>query len=286
MKFTIVLLFVFVVGVLSSQSFEETNAIKSSSSENTDYDDFRQKVSDFIDLIVELAPEGFQKTLLTVFASSLNTKCMMDRYVENNLTLTLTLLLNETSKDSNSTPLIVFADIAAMCSWKTYELLDFVFDNLMTYRTLYGMLEDSLLYSPELKTFKRLLTCANIYAVKNGIIDPELYKFNDKLMSYESDAEAKCQGLYIQGRYFVLRMQRLSRDQTYRSCSMKVVDQVKRILMKNVLLLQINLTAAQIKKEKKIFFDDVQQVMKSILDCANQVPDGKTRYLKADETEL
>jgi hypothetical protein len=251
MKLYIFLFCLTVTGILSAPSSDEleTNLTET-------------KISDFIDFLKNETRRGDKKTLFLTLINSVDKKCMLMQYQNFGL---LEKIPESPYERLDDFKMIVAADIAAMCSSKGYDILDFFFENIWTHKILLK----AFINEPEMKKYKDMMTCANNYAVNNNIIDPTMYpikhEVNEELMD-------KCDEFVTIANEHVSYVKMALREKTQRICSVKMVDDVEKFVLKNMLMLQVDVTEAQKNSLKKAFIKDFRQIMEKILKCAAKEP--------------
>ena len=273
MKFTLLVVLTVVIAVSAVPPYEESAKFNSIELEA------EQKISELVDNLSNLKSGGMEKMMLTMLANSLDKNCMLAQYRKFGLLGMLTNNTNEIDDGENSNEMfknqetrveeevekLVLNSVFAMCSNKNYVILEFIIENWWTHKILLN----AFINEPEMKEYKNMLTCANNYAVKNGIIDPKFYQIKHEL---SEDIDEQCDEwvAIVKQQIFDFKME--TRRATSRRCSLKIVDSVEKFLVKNILLLQVDLTEAQKRKEKKHFNRDFNQILESILECAAREP--------------
>jgi hypothetical protein len=264
MKFTLFYLLAVMAVVFSAPSSEETDDMNVIV--NLSDNDFMQRITENIEMARGKARQGSGKAFVSILANSLDKKCMLNQYLKHNITDMIPRKdMMQVEGFERELSQIVFMDAAVMCSSKLYALLDYTFENLMTHR----ILVEAFIEDPEMKEYKEMLTCANNYAVKNGIMDPQVYDLKHELTS---EMDELCEDYVEQAKYTILSFKMMVREEFNRSCSAKIVSKMEKLVLKNMLLLQVDLADDQKRMEKKMFVKNVRQILEDIMKCAAQEP--------------
>jgi hypothetical protein len=261
MKLSLVVLFAVVAVVFSAPSSDE-------SEENVIVVDDAKKLSNFIDFVRnEIKGEKMkEKVFYPILLNSVDQSCMLTQYQK----FGLVEMIPDSPQNNRHTrfsdeQMFIAANIAAMCSSKNYDILDFIFENLWTSKILLK----AFINEPELKDIKDMMTCANNYAVTNGIIDPAVNPIKHELAH---DLEDKCEELTTIAKVAISGFKLKVREASKRVCSFKIVDDLEKFVLKNVLLLQVDMTEGQKNVMKKNFVKDVRLIMEKMLTCAAKEP--------------
>lgn len=259
MKFLLLVVFGLVAGVFCAPSSDETTEINML--EVSDVNENMQKITEMIEFLSNNTKDskGSEKMLMTMALNSLDTSCMLTQYEKFKLLNMIPLTDGENLDDTK----LVFFGIAAICSSKSFALLDFAFENLMTHRILL----EALINDSEMMEYKNMIWCANNYAVKNGIVDPQVYNLKYQLTE---ETEEMCQDWVAQLKFQILPMKMMTRKQFGRGCITSVISRIEKLALKTVLLLQVDLTDVQKKTEKKSFIKGARKIMEDLLKCAGQ----------------
>lgn len=127
-----------------------------------------------------------------------------------------------------------FVAISALCSTKTNAILEFAFENLMSYHTLLKAFIDD----PEMAELYDILHCANKYAVDKGITVPHQYELNYNL---KNETEEECAAMIANFDDSISMYEDITRDQLEKPCTKKVFDEAKNFVTRNTLLIQVEL---------------------------------------------
>jgi hypothetical protein len=229
------------------------------------------------DLKTAEGPDDLGSQILHIFIKpSFDSKCVYDRCNERNITERIFEELNiATSKqksngeripsDNDEAADFVMLSILFTCSSKLDVLLETVFDIAMSFNPLVKAFIDDSSYDEYLQ----MLNCANSHAVDSNILDSSAYDFKHEVPPQNQD---ECNE-WIDLKNEWISGQRLRfRKYTGRPCSIRIASAVEKILIKNVLLVQVELTEQQKNQERSTFVMQTRQVLQDILTCALQNP--------------
>jgi hypothetical protein len=266
MKFSLFILFAVVAVVFSAPSSDETEEIA------IEVDNVA-KISNYIDsLRIEKPRKKSDKIISSVFLNSLDQNCILANYQKNGIVdkiptprrfsfrrKSYPTTAEEVEEDLK--PMIFFS-IAVECSSKTDDILEFFFENLWTSKILLK----AFINEPEMKDIKDMMTCANNYAVTNGIINPAVYQINFEVTD---DFKDQClEWVNASEKSIISYKKQVLRD-SQRDCSRKIVDSSVNFAIKNVLLLQVDMTEEGKSLVKKSFLEEFHQIFEKITKCAS-----------------
>jgi hypothetical protein len=188
----------------------------------------------------------WEQILERLFYPTFDRMCILDRYKEKNIIERI-------------------SSVAFTCSSKTDLLLETLFDVVMSLHPLIKAYIDDSQYDKYLQ----MLICANSHAIDMNILDPSVYDFKHEVSAENQD---ECNDLIDLKNEWISKMRVDIRKQTKRPCSIRIASAVEKILIKIVLLVQVELTEQQKNQERSTFVMQTRQVLQDILTCALQDP--------------
>jgi hypothetical protein len=198
----------------------------------------------------------WEQLLERFFYPSFDRKCILDRYKEKNITEIL--IADDRSH-------VIFLSVATTCSSKLDLLLETVFDLVMSLHPLVkAFIDDS-----QFDEYLQMLICANRHAVESNILDSSVYDFKHEVSPQN---QGECNDLIDLTNDLISDSRLKIRKETERPCSIRIASTVEKILIKNVLLVQVELTEQHKNQERSTFVMQTRQVLQDILTCALQNP--------------
>lgn len=196
------------------------------------------------------------------FMKSVDKRCMLNEYKKRSL---FNQLLNKNAFNGKMAVVANAAlfNTAAMCSNKTDAILTFMFENLMTFELLVRAFVDD----PTYKEYADIVTCANSYAFEKRIINPRANNINHTL---REGTVKICMTLIRRVDSLTERL-KLQVPQYFKSeCPVKLFGIAKRFIVKNILLVQVQLNQEQKLHERNNFIADARKIMEEIVECVHQ----------------
>jgi hypothetical protein len=223
------------------------------------------KISEAIEKLLDIEHKGFLEQIETSLWKSVDAKCASETYERFNLSSFFPSLEDfDDGNDDTSMRIFVFIDIAILCCRKVEKLLDLAFESLMTLKALIDVFIDD----PEMREYKDLLTCANNYAVTNGIIDGGKYQLNCTLIQ---EAKEACDNLVSQMRDQMSISEKIVSVRQSDSCSSQVLKNIENFFVKKIHLLQVDFDGEQRESEKQRLKFDFKNTLESVLECAREM---------------
>lgn len=269
MKFSVIILIAFAVGVKSAPQTETEIVDKAPIT-----DEFAMElINGAFEKLEQYAPTDDQMDLKSKLISSLVLKkidkdCILSEFKKHNFVqqipsarqnLTNPHVKNEAMSE------FVFMFFAGMCYKKLDVFLDFTFANLMTFNILLKAFIDE----PEFKTNADNLRCASSYAVSHDILDPKVYNFNFEV---SEDSKEECENSKVETRKsideaFAGFFEQVVHDN--KECYQKLFGKVEIFVLKTVLLVQVDLSEAEKLLEKTSFIADFHARIEDFISCAS-----------------
>lgn len=196
-------------------------------------------------------------------------QCVVDKYSDLKL---LAYIPSETNKidlkkitSERNLSTMMFTLVIVMCNRRFDAFMDYAFENLMTTHILYNAMKDE----PEFKTYSDMITCANYHAETKNMTDVNTYNLNFKI-----DDQKQCDEWIAQAKTF----KKYVTDDYYKNeegfdvgCVDTVADSLEELLLKQILLMQVELPTEQ-KKEKRIHFkESFSTILDSFLVCNGKI---------------
>ena len=229
----------------------------------SDYQDYqvKQKIDAVLDdsNLQKLADRSIVK-FISIVSKSLDKSCMVNYYKKYNLVEKIPIA-NSPPREDDVVNYFIFLETAALCSTKTNAILEFSFENLMSYHTLLK----AFINDPELVDLSDFLHCANKYAVTNGITIPHQYELNFTL---KKETEEECNAMTRKLDVNFAMLKRDFQKQINRPCVDFVINEMKKIMTRNILLVQVDLDEIQKRQEENNFVRDIRMVLEDSLKCA------------------
>jgi hypothetical protein len=153
--------------------------------------------------------------------------------------------------------------IGYYCVNKIDTFLEFVFENFMTFHTLYQAFADEAALAP----YVDKLRCANAYAVNHKIVDSESYSFDTVVKNAEEcETDKEVARKIIDDRLeSVLEVKMIKNN---KECFQKLFASVENFFLRYILLVQVEMTKDQIVNEKANFIKGFHSHFDGFLQCA------------------
>jgi hypothetical protein len=153
--------------------------------------------------------------------------------------------------------------IGYYCFKKIDALLEFTFENFMTFHTLYQAFADEAALAP----YVDKLRCANAYAVNHKIVDSESYSFDIDVKNVEECEEDKeVARKFIDDRSeSVLEVDMVRNN---KECFQTFFTSAENFFLRYILLVQVEMTRDQIVNEKANFIKGFHSRFDDFLNCA------------------
>lgn len=223
-------------------------------------DAFKAKITNTLEDFRNSSDKVNESFINSAIVSSIDVNCMLNEYKKFNLTDKINT--ENVTDDSEMTFLkIIFWDVAAICSSKTDKLLEFAFENLMTLNILWKSFNDDT----ELKVYKDLFTCVNNFSIANGYWDNEVYPVTHDM---SNETAQLCTEWISSWAFIDFVIDGITLQVFNRSCSTSIYKQTELLVMKTVLLVQVELKEPEKIKEKTKFLENTHKVMEEILTCS------------------
>jgi hypothetical protein len=233
----------------------------------------KEKLQSALDEVRKL----FNNAIISMLVNSVDVNCMLSEYAKFNLN---DKIIDKNGIDSENPEdyflKIIFFDIAAVCSKKTDALLEFEFDNFMSYEVLYK----AFINEPEVETIKDLVTCVNNFTIETGIWDNKLYPVDSNV---PKDFAETCSELVQRLIQFQLMINDTILNVFKRSCALSIMSDLEALTMRTAMLLEVDLTSDQKLQEKKSHNKNTRKIMENILTCSSQPAEFKN---SRDETVI
>lgn len=200
-------------------------------------------------------------SVLAIFERSIDMTCAANelknpKEMEESLISNLLITEDRSEKDEMQLAYILLK-VALPCSTKLRPVSDFLFDAIMSFNHLVRAFKDE----QELKTIAQNIRCVNNYAARKGIIDPAIYPIDHELKS-ETDDEEICKELESE------LMQMLDEDmEDEPECQKKLVRKNIDIMLRTLLLVQLQLTPEQHKAESDRFYNSEIELIRTEGTC-------------------
>lgn len=228
-----------------------------------------EKITQIFSEIRQIDNETVQNLFYSPLVNSVDVNCMVDQYEKYNLTESLIEKISFNSENSEEIfKTLIFFDIAAICSAKLDPILDFNFDNFLTFKILI----DAFIDDRELKTYKDALICVNNLTITQGLWDNQLHPLS-LTSQLTNETEEKCNEYFGVWLITDMAVESAVVQMFNRSCSLSILKEVETLALKTAMLLQVNLTELQKTQERKNFTENIHKILESILTCASQPPE-------------
>ena len=190
--------------------------------------------------------------------NKINQTCVLNHLKKHNA---VEQILRPSHEAEDSSRLLILL-LSTMCLKNLDALLDYTFENYMTFNILYRAFIDE----PELKEYSDNFKCFNAYAIEHKIFDAQMYKLNTDVIEVELCEKRKeivrenIDHLFI-GKFFK------SFNFKNIKCFQEVVPRVENSILRSILLIQTELTASQRILEKSKFIETVHSLTESLSIC-------------------
>lgn len=202
---------------------------------------------------------GPSKLFESVLLRSVNQTCLLDRYKKHGMVQKIPDLAAP-KKPLDIMVLIIFAKT---CSSKTDYLIQYLFEAFMSYRFVL----EAFIHEPEFKEFAEMMLCANIYAVNNKYIDPNVYKINNTL---PANQEESCKIMVEKTEMEIEFIEKKYQQLFPKECTKQLVEDIKNIVFKFGLLVQIELNGEQEKELRVKFIQELRDDEDKIVSCVEK----------------
>lgn len=210
---------------------------------------------------------------VNIVIDSVDKNCIRDHFKENNMTSILVegqgekldeaYELFRTHRLNSKEVFFSFHSTLALCSSKLDNFLEFVFDNLITYHTLYKAFINEL----ELNNYTSYIYCINKFAVDSKIIEETIYDTKLKLGDNKDELCLETT-LIIHATFSKMKIE--LRKDLERICSINNFDEIIRYLLKTFILIQVDLTWEQQKHERENFIKNTREILNNINECLSK----------------
>lgn len=217
-----------------------------------------------IEAVGKLMRRTEEKFLFNIVSKAADENCMLNKYKTKNLTSHIpTGELVKTGMNQSTE--VMFFNIGLICSTKTDSVLKTIFDVAMSLHSLLkSVIEDSKYHE-----YVHILHCANNHAVETNILNTSIYNFDHNV---KENFEEFCDDFVEEKNLLVSRLRSEIRSESKRPCSMKVVADIEKIVIKTVLLIQIEMTDDQRNQERMSFMKTARKILENALSCTTQKP--------------
>lgn len=248
-----VVLFTLFIGICGSQQYDRDYTPKFNDEAGI------QKISETIERIGKNANSMEEKIPFHFFRDSVDKTCMLNKYKDRNIT---DKLMSDSFVNDGATQFI-FYDTAIICSTHADALAESAFNVIMSPHILVQALINDSKYSK----YTDMLTCANGYAVENNILDASVYDINHQVLEKNQEA---CDDLLEEKNQFTLTLATKVREAFERPCVLRVYQELEKLLIRTVLLVQVELSEEQKQNEKLDFIKKLRKLLDNFLVCLMQ----------------
>lgn len=177
-------------------------------------------------------------------------------------------LMKLKTKKEKTKAIITFGVTLASCYKKGDVILEYIFESFMTN----GILIRAFIDEPAFKKHADVVACANYYAVKNHYWDPKEYHFTPKPVSDED----MCDEMSAMGDLAFIQTAQEGYNSVFaeeynRKCYRGVALKLKEFVVKNVMLLQVEMTDDKKREERAHFIKDFYAILEDFVTC-NSIP--------------
>jgi hypothetical protein len=153
--------------------------------------------------------------------------------------------------------------IGYSCVKNIDKLLEFTFENFMTFHTLYKGFADEIALAP----YVDKLRCVNAYAVNHKIVDAETFSFDTDVKNAEECEAGKevARKIIDDSKQSVLEA-RMIRD--IKECFQKLFTSAENFFLRYILLVQVEMTKDHSRNEKANFIKGFHSHFDNFLQCA------------------
>jgi hypothetical protein len=187
--------------------------------------------------------------------------CMYNKIKDANLLKYLNKDYIIENRSDRTTALLVWLTVSMQCSDKSNAIVEFVFENLMTFHVLYK----SIMKEPALRNYTHYVNYANKYAVDNHFIGETVHGTKVNIAVDNEDNYSEFREL-VNVATGVAKIG--ARKEFMRTCAIGIVDDLEKLFAHTVLLIQFELTFDQKRKERENFVRGVKNFFDAILPCA------------------
>jgi hypothetical protein len=213
--------------------------------------------------------EGFQRRLRRdeekligkIAINSIDKSCMVQKYKEGNLLKYVGDEYFDEDSLEGDDAMGAFLGIALQCSNKVDVLAKFVFENYMTFHILFKPLIDE----PAIENYTSYVWCVNKYAVDNHFMEDTVY---DQKVRLAHDDDELCDEFMEVAKAMTAGFKLAFRKEFERTCAIKTLAHAEKVLIRNILLVQFDLTFEQKYEERDRFVKEVHRFIENFLHCA------------------
>lgn len=196
----------------------------------------------------------------SVLLHSVDKTCVLNHYKNHGL---IKKIPNLKTSELTHADVLILVGFAKACSSKTEYFIEFLFEAFMSTHYLLEV----FIHEPEFKEYSDMLVCANNYAVTNKYLDPEVYKIN---YTMPDRAEEDCKTTIEKVEQGIEYAESEYRRFMSAECVKEIFDDVKSILMKYALLVQIELKGEQKNDLRDKFVKEVLENDEKLVICTEQ----------------
>ncbi|CRK90271.1 CLUMA_CG003982, isoform A [Clunio marinus] len=198
-----------------------------------------------------------RKQLFPFVPQAIDKQCVLNRYKKLNIS---DKIPSKTSgKNIYEPTMTIFVFMRKICSKNLDKYLRHTFESVMSDHfklDLKAFIEDPQVLE--------LLTCTNYFAVRNGIIDPSVYKINYNLSS--SEAEAECLSRNLGNSNHLFKMMKSDFPEISKKLlGPEILKEIDFFFLKNFLLLQVEMTFEQKQHEMKNYVSGGRKIIEDVL---------------------
>jgi hypothetical protein len=248
MKFLILVLALFAIGAIADDGPIPTEEVA------------LENINKIFELLQGRLRRDEEKLIAKIMVNSIDKSCMLKKYKEGNwLKYVGDEYFDGYSLEGDDAHGAFFG-IALQCSNKVDVLAKFVFDNYMTFHILFKPLMDE----PALKNYTSYVWCVNKYAVDNHFMQDTVYGQKVKL-AYDDDE--LCDEFMEVAKAMTAGFKLFLRKEAERTCAIKTLAHAEKVLIRNILLVQFDLTFEQKHEERDRFVKEVDRFIDNFLHC-------------------
>ena len=227
----------------------------------------KEKIEKVLEDIRNISNETLTTLASSMFVSFLDVECILAKYEKHNLTDKIIMkIVIESDNPEDLFHSIIFFDIVASCFKNVDVLLEFSFENLMTFK----ILVDGFIDNPAMETHKNSLICINNLTIANGLWNENIYPLNSQSAIGSNMSCNELLGVWV---FANMAIEGVIGGAFSRQCVFPILKEAEILALKTAMLLQVNLTDSQNDSEKKNFIHKVHKICDDILVCASQPPE-------------
>ena len=206
-------------------------------------------------------PSGPKEELMKDILDGIDRKCIFNQYKKYNFEDQVFSKENERMKNSEVSKIAVII-FATQCDTSVDALLEYFFENFMTFRILYKAFADE----PEIKDYIDRVRCLSAYAVNHKIVDTTTYTFKTEVDNSER-CEAEKQMIRGLADEFISDTITQLEAGDSQDCLQKSMTTAENYILRNALLIQIDLTDEQKVTERQNFVKDMHKLLEDVIHC-------------------